>query len=361
MHIIKDYFNSFSLSRLLDGELLVDITVASLIFVFFLALRRIFTRYVINWLYKIFNKTGDRILLALERPLRTLFVIFGLYLALVYLPLNANLDLLVKNLFRTAIIVIISWGLYNLAEDHVLFSEDFREKLKIDNILVSFFSKVIKALIIIFALLVIAQEWGYPVSGFIAGLGLGGLAFALAAQQMLSNLFGGIVIILEKPFLIGDWIATPSVEGVVEDISFRSTKVRAFDHSLVTIPNSTLAGEAITNYARMGKRRITFHLRVANATSRAKLETCVNCIKQMLKNHQEIHPDVIFVYFDQFNDSSLDIFIYCFTNTTVWQKYLEVKQDVNLKIMEILEENGVAIAYPSQSVYFGTPLITENR
>ena len=203
---------------------------------------------------------------------------------------------------------------------------------------------------------IIAQEWGYDVNGFVAGLGIGGLAFALAAQDSLSNFFGGIVIILDKPFSIGDWILTPNVEGTVEDINFRSTKVRTFAHALVTVPNATLAKNPITNWSKMGRRRITFNLGVTYTTPKEKLAKCVAGIETMLRTHEEIHPETIFVTFDSFNSSSLHIFIYCFTNTTAWGEFLKVKENVNFKILEILEQEGVSVAFPSRSVYFQNQL-----
>ena len=155
---------------------------------------------------------------------------------------------------------------------------------------------------------------------------------------------------MEKPFVIGDWIAVPEVEGVVENISFRSTQIRSFSQALITIPNSTLANAAITNHSRMGKRRIDFSLGIAPETHGSKLETCVQRIKQMLVDHPGIHPETILVYFESFGDHSLNIFIYCFTCTTIWSEYLEVRQDINLKIMAILEEEGVSIAIPGRSI-----------
>jgi MscS family membrane protein len=164
-------------------------------------------------------------------------------------------------------------------------------------------------------------------------------------------MFGGMVIFLDKPFTIGDWISTPSVEGTVEDITFRSTKIRTFAHALVTVPNATLANEPITNWSRMGKRRITFHLGVTYTTSRSKLEKCVQAIRAMLEEHPGIHKETIFVYFERFNESSLDIFLYFFTNTTDWKEYLSIREDVNFKIMQILEQEGVSVAFPSRSIY----------
>ncbi len=343
---------------------LETLVIAVLIFLFFLLLRKVFTRYVFHWMLKLTSKTDsdfdDRLLQSIEKPVRTLFIVLGIYFAFRYASDSVSVNQNISSLFRSALIILITWAIYDLSGSQSFISGKLRQKLNIDNILMSFFSKVIRFVIIAMALVIIAQEWDYDVNGFIAGLGLGGLAFALAAKDALANIFGGIVIIMEKPFLIGDWINTPSVEGHVEDITFRSTKVRSFNQSLVTVPNSTLANEAITNFTRMGKRRITFHLRLTYGTSRERMEKCVQEIKKMLVNHPGVHPETIFVFFETFNDSSLDIFLYFFTNTTVWEEFLAVRQDINLKIMEVMENVGVSAAFPSRSIYFENPQVVHN-
>ena len=189
----------------------------------------------------------DTLLAAFEGPLRVLFIILGFYFASLILALTPDQEFLILRFIRTALIFLITWGLYNLSE--TILYENTAKKLgfQVDRILVPFLSKVLKFIVIALALSVIAQEWGYEISGLIAGLGLGGLAVALAAQDALSNILGGIVVIIDKPFTIGDWIATPSVEGTVEDITFRSTKIRAFSHALISVPNAKLANEPITN------------------------------------------------------------------------------------------------------------------
>ena len=146
--------------------------------------------------------------------------------------------------------------------------------------------------------------------------------------------------------------------GIVEDINFRSTKIRTFEQAVVTVPNSTLANEPVTNWSRMDKRRITFNLRLTFDTPRDKIEKCVTDIREMLQNHPAIHPETIFVFFDSYGDSSLNIFLYFFTRTTVWEEYLRVKEDVNLRIMAIMEKEGVSVAFPSTSIYFENELHT---
>jgi len=338
------------------GQLVVSLVV----FFIFLFIRKVFIRYVfrtiLNLTRRIETDLDRKILDAMEVPLRSFIVFLGLYISLSILPLPDYYEFLLLRLFRASIIVVIAWAFYNLASTYLFDELSKKLGISLDQILIPFLTKVFRFIIIALAISVIAQEWGYDISGFIAGLGLGGLAVAFAAKDAIANIFGGVIIITEKPFTIGDWIMTPSVEGTVEDITFRSTKVRTFADSLVTAPNSTLANEPITNWTKMGRRRIVFHLGVTYTTPKEKLETCVRRINEMLTNHPEVHKRTVFARFDSYGESSLNIFIYFFTVTTVWGEYLRVKEDTNFKIMEILQEEGVQVAFPSRSVYFETPL-----
>lgn len=334
--------------------------IALVIFFLFFFLRKFFSRLLLRIIKKTAQKSqielSKEILFSLESPFRILFIILGIFSALMYLPLTPSQDLLVLTIFRAVIIVIIAWILYNLLDTYLFTEITKRFEFKLDDLLIPFLSKILRFIIVALAVTIIIQEWGYDITALVTGLGLGGLAAALAAKDAVANLFGGFIIITEKPFTIGDWIHTPSVDGVVEDISFRSTKVRTFARALVTVPNSTLANEAITNWTRMNKRRATFHLGVTYTTPKHKLEKCIEEIKKLLHSHPGIHKETIFVTFDRYNDSSLDIFLYFFTVTTVWKEYLELKEEINFKIMEILEKEGVSIAFPSRSLYFETPL-----
>lgn len=334
-----------------------EIGIALAIFILFMLFRKFFTGYIFNLIYKISSKRGTEldknILMAFENPLRLFFVALGIYAAIIYLPLNAEHQLWFGKIFRSIIIVLAATGFYNLFDAKSVILNRIQKLLDIelDRTLIPFLSKFARLLVVIFTFTIVAQEWNYDINGLIAGLGLGGLAIALAAKDALANIFGGIVIIIDKPFKLGDWISTASLEGTVEDISFRSTKIRTFAHSVVTVPNSTLANEAITNWSRMEKRRITFNLGVTYSTPKHKLENCISRITDMLHNHPDIHKETIFVNFDKFNESSLDIFLYFFTITTNWGEYLKVREDIHLKIMDILDDEGVSIAFPSRSIY----------
>ncbi|MBU9720525.1 MULTISPECIES: mechanosensitive ion channel family protein [Bacillaceae] len=334
-----------------------EIGIAIGIILIFLVFRKILTKYLYKLILRFSRKAPTdvitNILLAFEKPIRVFFVIIGFYVAYLYLPFPDAYDDIMGRLFRTFIITQFAWGLYNLSSttSEIFMKVGKRFDIEFDDILMPFISKLVRFAIIAMSLSIIASEWDYDVSGFVAGLGLGGLAFALAAQDSIGNFFGGVVIITEKPFTLGDWISTPTVEGTVEDITFRSTKIRTFAQALVTVPNSTLANQAITNWSQMGKRQITFNLGITYTTPKEKIERCVQRIDDMLRNHDEIHQELIMVRFNAFNSSSLDIFLYFFTKTTQWEEFLRVREDINLRIMGILEEEAVSVAFPSRSIY----------
>ncbi|WP_425448947.1 mechanosensitive ion channel family protein [Dethiothermospora halolimnae] len=336
----------------------MNIIIAIGISLFFLIFKNIFTKYILKIGYRITNKTkstiDDDILNAFKRPLRMFISILGLYLSLRYLAFSQSFNETLKHFFRSSVIIIIAWGLYNLEGTYSILFDRMGRKLNINtnNVLKPFLSRALRIITVVITIGIVAEEFEYDVSGFVAGLGLGGLAIAMAAKDTLSNVFGGIVIIMDKPFDIGDWISSTETEGVVEDINFRSTKIRAFDKAIITVPNSKLVDSSVINYSRRNLRRINFKLGLTYDTSKEKMKKCVESIEKMLISHDNISKDMILVKFDEFNSSSLDILIYCFANTSSWEEFLDIKQDVNFNIMNIVEEEGASIAFPSRSIYF---------
>lgn len=336
---------------------LIDAGIAVGILLLFLLFRKIFAKYVFSLLLKLSRKAPteflSHIFLSFEKPIQWLFIIIGIYVAVDFFPYLNESNLLFRKIMQASIIFLISWGLYNLSSTSSLLLTKMNHKLnmEIDEILIPFLSKALRVIVVAIGFSIIAGVFGYEVSGLVAGLGLGGLAFSLAAKDALANLFGGIVIITEKPFSIGDWIMTPSVEGTVEEITFRSTRVRTFAQALVTVPNATLANENITNWSQMGKRQITFQLRVTHDTPKENLKNVVTSIEELLKNHPGVHQETIFVKFDQYVENGLGIFLYFFTNTTNWGEFLNIKEEINFAILEILERENVYIAIPSRKLY----------
>ncbi|MGE6630821.1 mechanosensitive ion channel family protein [Bacillus sp. NPDC077027] len=338
-------------------DTVIQIGISLCILFIFLLLRKVFTKYLFNIIFKLTNKSKtevfNQIVVAFEKPARLFFVALGLYFALRQAPyFEHHMDVIVK-FYRSSIILMMTWGLCNLtAKSSFLFHKvNSKFDLDMDDILAPFLSKVLRFVIIALSISVVAQEFSYDVNGLVAGLGLGGLAFALAAQDTVANFFGGIVIITEKPFTMGDFIETPSVLGTVEDITFRSTKFRTPAEAVVTVPNSTLSKEPITNWTRMNKRQITFSVRVSYNTPKENIDRCIKRLKEMLHEHDGVHKETIMVNLDILGDSYLNLFFNFYTKTTSWAESLDIKQDINYRIMDIFHDEGVEFAFPGQTIY----------
>ncbi len=364
---IKYIFYDFTSNFTYDKFKYVGIAVG--IFALFVLLKKIFAKYVFKIILRLVNKTkfsaDTKIVSAFERPLINFFEVLGLYFAFRILTYAFPISIqFIDKVFSSAIIILISWGLHNLTGDSSLLFERMHKNydVKVDNILFPFISKTLKLIIVALAITIIAEKWGYSIQGFITGLGLGGLAFALAAKDAAANIIAGIFIILDKPFSIGDWVSSEGLEGTIEDISFRSTRIRTFDQAVITVPNSKLSNEPVTNFSRRCKRRVNFNLAINYRTSREQLEICVGEIRNAIENHPEVNREIVHVRFDKFNDSSLDIFIYFFIETSELAQYLRVKENINFTIMDILQKQGVSIAFPSTSVYLEkVPMKSKNQ
>lgn len=340
-----------------DMNFWIDMGVSVLILLLFLLWRKLFTKYFFKGILAVSKKTPTDlftyIVLAFDKPVRMFFVILGIFFALKTAPFTLMEAETLTKLMRSSIIALFGWGIFNFIpySSNLFTNLSTRLEFEVDKIVMPFVTKVLRFILIALVFSIVLEVWEYDVGAIVAGLGLGGLAFALAAQESIKNLLGGFIIVTEKPFTMGDWIKTPSVEGVVEDISFRSTQVRTFAQAVVTVPNATLSNEPITNWSKMGKRQVTFKLGVQYDTSRTSLERVVRRMENMLRNHEAIDQETILVRFDSFGASSLDIFLYFFTKSVMWGEYLEVKEDINFKIMEILEEEDVIVAFPTRTLH----------
>jgi len=298
----------------------------------------------------------DRALAALRKPAELLVFIGGLALALELLQLPTEpIDLAFAGeaLVRILVTFSIAWALFNLVDviDLLLKTWSGKTETDLDDHLAPFIRKALRIFIVAMAVLMVIQNLGYSISGLLASLGIGGLAVALAARDTLANVFGSIMILLDRPFGLGDWIKTGDLEGTVEEVGFRSTKIRTFAKTLISVPNSVIANQAINNYSRMPKRRIKLTVGLTYDTGPQRMRQAVEGIRDLLRTHPAIDQDFWLVNFTDFGPSSLDIMVYCFTTTTVWGEYLDARQDLCLKIMELLEEMGLEIAFPSRTIY----------
>jgi len=329
------------------------------VFAFFVILKKIFAKYVFKIILRFVDKTrfntDTKIVAAFQKPVTNFFEVLGFYfgfkiLTMADIPISI---IFIDKMFSSAVIILICWGLCNLSGESSLLFERMHKAydIKVDKILFPFISKTVTLVIIALAITIIAEKWGYNIQGFVTGLGLGGLAFALAAKDAAANVIAGIFIILDKPFSIGDWVNCDGLEGTIEDISFRTTKIRTIDHALISVPNSKLANEPVTNFSRRGNRRVSFNLELNYKTSREKLQICVDEIRRAIENHEQINKEDILVVFDKLNADSLDVFVCFFTKTAKYDEYLKIKEDINFNIAEILQQEEVLTAFPSRNIY----------
>jgi len=326
---------------------------AILIFLFALVLKVVFKKVVIKIVQKTSSKFDDGLFASFDKPITFLFILLGLNFALSVLTIDSSIKEVISNILRSGFIIIIFWSILNLlthlAENIHKVTDKFGNKISHD--VANFIVKSLRFFILIIGFIAILQEWGYNVSGFLASLGLVGMAFALAAKDTAANLFGSLVIFTDKPFKVGDWIKTPQVEGTIETVGIRSTRVRTFAQALVTVPNATLANSAILNWSRMGKRRIKMNLGLTYDTPASKVESIIVDIKTMLQNHPDIHQETMHVYFSEFAASSLNIFCYYFTATTNWGEFMRVREDTYFQIMKIIELHNAEFAFPTQTLH----------
>lgn len=333
----------------------LDAAVALGIFLLFLLLRTLFIRYMYAFaLRKITRFQGIvTVLEALNKPLRFLLLVIGAYVSLRYFAGGLwGSWLWTIPIFRSLTILVIGWALYNLSSSSSVLIEGVGRRFGLDStsMLIPFLSRFLRIMLVLLTLAAIASEWGFNVNGVVAGMGLGSLAIALAAQDTLGNIFGGVVLIVEKPFVRGDWIKTPETEGIVEDITFRSTKIRTFDDSLVIIPNAKLSDQSITNWSEMGHRRINFNLEVAIDADPDHLRRAVERMQREVEDNAGIDAKSVQVKFNAFGSGSLKLLFNCFTTTTVWAEYLVTLQEINLMILRVLREEGVGLAMPARRV-----------
>lgn len=296
---------------------------------------------------------------AIKNPTGYLILLQGFYLAILSLQLPEKIGqfeiaLIIRPIYILLISFILLYFIFKIIDiiAYYLYQEAKKSESALDDQLVPLLVKSLRILVTTVGILFILQNFGYNVTSLIAGLGLGGLAFALAAQNTVSNLFGSITIFSDKPFQLGDWIQVGDIEGTVEDVGFRTTRVRRFDQALVTVPNSQFINTGVINYSAMKKRRISFNLMIAYGTSANKINEVVAGIKKIIEENEKFDHSYYIVRFTEFGAYSLNIFIYCFASTTDWAESLMIKEEFNLKIMQLLEELDVEIAFPSQAIYY---------
>jgi MscS family membrane protein len=342
-----------------------EVLIALAIFIVFLIFRRLFARFILarlsRWTARTETNLDDEVLNALEPPLAFVPVVMGFFFATAYLHPKEPLADFISNLNRSLVSFAIFWALYKAVGPLSRVVGKLEELLSPS--MVQWLIKAVRIGLLVIGGAVILEVWGIQVGPLIAGLGLFGVAVALGAQDLFKNLIAGLFVIGERRFHIGDWIHVDGVvEGTVESIGFRTTRIRRFDKAPVFVPNSQLSDNAVTNFSHMTHRRIYWIIGVEYRTTTEQLRRIRDGIEAYITSSDDFaSPDEVstFVRIDKFAASSIDIMLYCFTKSTVWGEWLEIKERLACEIKRIVEEAGAGFAFPSQSIYVeslpGTP------
>ena len=336
---------------------IVDIIVAICLIILFKVLSPSIS-YVIIKLFKFNSKSKKAIReSAFYTPLKVFFTILGVYLAVLFLkkPLNIqdNIMSIVTKAFQIISVLAFAKALASSFTTKSSLIKKIRKNWKndVEDSMLEFALKVARVVIYLVALFIVFAILEINLSGLVAGLGIGGIIVTLAAQDTAKNIFGGVVLFIDKPFNVGDWIQTPNYEGTVEDMTFRTTRIRNFENSVVNIPNSTIADSAIINWSKMEKRRYKFSLSFPLDTTAEQMEMISNKIREMLINEPQVIDDDIIISFENITDNGLSLLVYMFVIPTGYNDYIMLKDKINKKIINILHNLGVELSYPSTSVY----------
>jgi len=299
------------------------------------------------------SQWDDTFFAALQGPARTLVWVVGLTLALERASVGLDIEAIFAPLRSALVIATLTWALIRFVDRVQRRMMHDPKTDDLDLTTVEAIGRLIRITVLITSGLIILQTLGFSVSGVLAFGGLGGIAVGFAAKDLLSNFFGGLMIFLDRPFGVGDWIRSPdrNIEGTVESLGWRLTTIRTFDKRPLYVPNATFLSIAVENPSRMSHRRIyeTIGVRYDDAD---QIQIVVERVKKMLEQHPDIDSSqTLMVNFNQFGPSSLDFFIYCFTNTTVWTEYHMVKEDVLLKTYDLITELGAEVAFPTQTLH----------
>ncbi len=330
-----------------------------IIFLGFLS-RRLLMGIFAGTLKKFTEKTAakwdDDLVALLPTPVSIIAQLLLWALAVEFLNLPeqpVDISLYLHQGLEVGVAIALAWTLMRLVDVLALAMGRLSEKTesRLDDQLVPMLRKTLKVVVVITIFVMVVQNLGYSVTSLVASLGVGGLALALAAKDTVANLFGSVVVFADRPFQVGDWVEFAGIEGTIEEVGFRTTRVRRFDKSLVVVPNQMFSTTPITNHSLRPIRRLAFDVGLTYETKAAEMRKMLDDLRDLVKNHEDIDQTFSFVQFTQLGDCSLNIRVYCFSKSTGWLEYLALQEDMLLRIMELVEANGLEMAFPTQTLY----------
>ena len=341
----------------ISGVNISEIVIALLIFLFFLFLRGIFSKFVIkrleNYVSKTTNNFDNSLVFSMEGPAKFFPIVLGFFVSTSYLTIESQAAEFIETINRSLITILIFWTFHQIIGPLSVVIKSVGDLISRD--LVNWIIKAIKVLIFILGIAAVLELWGIKIGPIIAGLGLFGVAVALGAQDLFKNLISGILVLVERRFQVGDWIFVEDViEGTVEAIGFRSTVIRRFDKSLATIPNFQFAEKAVINNSQITNRRIHWTIGLEYRTTGKQLTDIKKEIEEYIKNSEHFTTSkdtILSVKIDQFAASSIDIKLICFTKTKHYLEWMKVKDILAVEIKSIVEKHKASFAFPSTSIY----------
>ncbi|MBE6022718.1 MAG: mechanosensitive ion channel family protein [Cellulosilyticum sp.] len=358
-----------------NDPIIVRLVLTLVILVIMLIARRFLSKWIIQLLSRVkFHQVHleESAFDTLQRPINYLILATGIIAALAASPfvfysgsqeqilhfgeLKITLSIIslvaISKLYFAIVAGITTWVIYELEHLYERFFTELNEKLSlIDNtVIIRYLSRIINFITLAIGIATMITILVPDLTKLMTGVGIGGAVVALVAKDSLAGIISGMFLLLDKPFVIGDWISIDNIEGTVEDISFRSTRIRTFSQGLVIIPNNTISNANIINWSRMEKRRVSFELGVTYDTTPAQINLCTTKIREALASFEEIEKGTPVVHFSNFGDYSLNIQILYYTYNTSYANYLAIQEKVNLKIMELCETEQIDIAFPTQTI-----------
>lgn len=317
---------------------------------------------VIKKLIKFAERTegdfDDILLTAVRRPIGWLCFLLGVWVALTILPLPnepVDIDRFFFSFMKSTTIFVGFWMLVRIVSGFMRAAEAKANLTKTDGAgIIPLGRKMIVVVMWVVATLIALQNIGYSVTSLLAGIGLGGAAIALAAKDTLANFFGSIVIFVDKPFVVGEWVKVGGIEGTVEELTLRVTRIRTFERSLITVPNSDLTTKPIENFSRMEKRRIMFEIGISSVTPVETLESAIERIRTHIAKDERLHAEPQHVYLSRFDEASLKIFVLCFTMSTDYTEFLQARHTLLLNIKREFETLKIHFVFPTQMLYAGS-------
>jgi len=327
-----------------------------------LIFKKLISKYLSNILYKVVGKKDNNVGIdkfdeLLTKPIGFFIVLCFIYFGASYVSYPSFIDENFQSIFSKIFSLFLIYAIYKIfvkVIDYIgliLKQRAAETENKMDDQLIPFAIEIGRILVVIFALFfILGNVFDINITALATGLGIGGIAIAMASKESLENLLGSFTIFFDRPFTVGDVVKVGTVTGLVEKVGFRSTRIKTFDKSVVTVPNKKMIDAELDNLGLRPVRRVKFHIGLTYDTSTEQIKNIVSEIQEMINSHEKTNEEGK-VRFQEFGASSLDIMVLYYVNSPKWEDLIDVKEDVNYKIMDIVKKHNSDFAFPSTSVY----------